>query len=153
MALKEHLVQAPASIERLYLVCVAVRDRRHHVGVVDACLHPVHIAPEFQSARNEDLRSLQADLVQNGRVPAPLVLQVMYGIDDARRTLAQQMLVRSAQVGCAGSSLPVIEMEDIRCESQQRQGVQQPPAEEQETALLLARIHAEIEPPVTPEHL
>src|SRR5690348_9442170 len=83
MALEEHLIETPTIIQRLDLLGIAMRNGRYDISVHNAGLHPVHIAPEFQAARVKNLRTSQPGLIQDGRIPTPLVLQVMNAIHDA----------------------------------------------------------------------
>ncbi len=64
---------------------VAARHSGHGVRVVDAGLHPVHVAPELQFLRHEDTRAVQPRFVENRGIPAALVLEIVNGIDDAQR--------------------------------------------------------------------
>src|SRR5579859_2014196 len=146
MALKEKLIKPPAIIQRLNLLGVAARDCRHHIGIHDARFHPVDITPELQAAQGKDARAVQPRLIQNGGIPAPLVLQVMDRIDNARCPLAQQMEMRGAQVGGAGGRLPIMQVDDVGGKAEQWQRLQQALAKEQETSLLIALVQTEVEP-------
>ena len=145
MALKEDLVEAPAVVQRLDLLGVAVRDGCHHVSILDARFHPVHVAPELQAARDEDTRRVQPCFLQNGGIPASLVLQVMHGIDDAGCPPAQEVSIGGAQVGGTGGRLPIVEVDDIRRKVQVRQGLEQAPAKQEEAPLLVALVQSEVE--------
>src|SRR6266566_6322915 len=125
MTLEEHLVESPAIIQCLDFLGVAMRDGCYDIGVHDAGFHPVYVAPELQAARNEDLRAIQPGLVQNGGVPASLVLQVMHAVDDAGRPLAQEIAMARVQVSGAGGRLPIIEVENIRDKAESRQRLEQ----------------------------
>ena len=145
LALEEDLVEAPAVVQRLDLLGVTVRDGCHHVSILDARFHPVHVAPELQAAGVEDTCRVQPCLTQNGGVPTPLVLQVMYRVDDASRSLAQEVAIGGAQVGGTGGRLPIVEVDDIRRKVQVRQGLEQAPAKQEEAPLLVALVQSEVE--------
>ena len=122
-----------------------MRDGCHHIGVHDACFHPVHVTPELQAVRGEDARRIQTGLIQDGGIPAPLVLQVMHGIDDAGRPLAQEVSIGGAQVGGTGGRLPIVEVDDIGDKAQVGQGLEQAPAKQEEAPLLVALVQSEVE--------
>ncbi len=140
MALEEHFVKPPAVVERLNLLGVAPRDGGDDVGVVDPRLHPVDVAPELESGRDEDAGALQARLVENGWIPASLILQVVDGVDDARSAAVHEIAVGRAQVGRRRRCLPVVEMDDVGREIERREHLQQAAAEDEKAPLLLAQI-------------
>ena len=113
MALEEHSFEAPAIGRCLNFLGIAMRDGRHHIGVDDTCFHPVHIAPKLQAARVEEIVAVQSCFLQDGGIPASLVLQIMDSIDDTGRPPAQEIAMGGTQIGNAGSCLPVVEMNDI----------------------------------------
>src|SRR5258708_10273494 len=74
MTLKQDLIKAPTMVERLDFFGIAVRDGCHYIGIYNTSFHPVHIPPEFESIRNEDIGWVQPCLIEDRDVPAPLVL-------------------------------------------------------------------------------
>ena len=146
MALKEHLIEAPAIVQRLDLLGVTARDGSYHVSVHNPGFHPIDVAPELQAVRDEDAGGFQSRLIQDGGIPTTLVLQVMHGIDDTGRPFLQEMAIGCAQVGGAGGGLPIVEVDNIGSEAKLRQGVEQAPAKEEKAKLLVVLIQAEVEP-------
>src|SRR5262249_52992030 len=115
--------------------------------------HPVHVAPILQPLRPKHPRAVEADLIQYRGVPVPLILQVVNGVDDAPAPSTQQEGMARAQKRGTGSRLPVVEVEDVGSESQHRQRFQQPAAEEDKAALLVAQVETEIEAAMHTEEL
>ncbi len=98
-----------------------MRDGCDDIGVHDAGFHPVYVAPELQAARIKDLRAVQPGLIEDGGVPASLVLQVMNAVDNAGHPLAQKIAMGRAQVSGARGRLPIIKVENIRDKAEFRQ--------------------------------
>ncbi len=68
----------------------------------------------------------------------------MHRVDDASRSLAQEVAIGGAQVGGAGGSLPIVEVDDIGDKAQVRQGLEQAPAKQEEAPLLVALVQPEV---------
>src|SRR6266571_9010165 len=113
MSLEEYLVKSPTVIQRLDLLGIAMRDGCYDISVHYASFHPVHVAPELQSSRSKNLRAVQRGLIEDGGVPASLVLRVMNAVDNTSHPLAQKIAMACAQVSGAGGRLPIIQVEDI----------------------------------------
>ena len=145
MALEENLIEAPAIIQRLDLLGVTARYGCHHIGVHDAGFHPIHVAPELQTVGSENVRRIQPSLVQDRGIPAPLVLKVMNGIDDACRPMSQKMAIGCTQVGSAGGRLPIVEVDDVGSKRKLRQRFKQASAKQEETPLLVALVKAQVD--------
>src|SRR5712692_507404 len=113
MTLEEDLVESPPVIQRLDLLGIAMRDGCDDIGVHDAGFHPVYVPPELQAARIKNLRAVQPGLIEDGGIPASLVLQVMNTVDNAGHPPTKKIAMGCAQVSSAGSRLPIIKVEDI----------------------------------------
>ena len=134
----EQAVQTLAVIGGLDLLGVGGADGGDLVRVDEAGLHAVRGAVVLELVVSEDAVAQAEHILELVDAEHALVLQVVDGVDRLDIGIARQMRVLDLQQRGDHARLPVVGVDDVREEADQRQGVQHGTAEEAVTLVLVA---------------
>src|SRR5207248_2631698 len=71
--------------------------------------------------------------------------------DDACCSVPQEVAMGCTQIGSARGYLPIVEMDDIGSKVKLRQGIEQTPAKQEKTPLLVELIQTQVNPLISSE--